>query len=62
RDDDSATTVDGVLGAGAGGRGQALIVGASAAGRAAARGLDRFLTGTSALPAPIRPTDRSLLV
>jgi len=62
RDDDYATNVDGVFVAGDAGRGQSLIVWAIAEGRSAARGVDRFLTGTSALHAPIRPTDRSLTV
>ncbi|MFE2144893.1 hypothetical protein ACFXA3_24660, partial [Streptomyces sp. NPDC059456] len=44
------------------GRGQSLIVWAIAEGRSAARGVDRFLTGSSALPYPIKPTDRSLMV
>jgi glutamate synthase (NADPH/NADH) small chain len=35
---------------------------AIAEGRSAARGVDRFLTGASELPAPIRPTDRALMV
>ncbi len=62
RDDQYATNVDGVFVAGDAGRGQSLIVWAIAEGRSAARGVDRFLTGASALPAPIRPTDRSMMV
>ncbi|MGW8995217.1 glutamate synthase subunit beta [Streptomyces zhihengii] len=62
RDADFATNVDGVFVAGDAGRGQSLIVWAIAEGRSAARGVDRFLTGASALPAPIRPTDRALTV
>jgi glutamate synthase (NADPH) small chain len=62
RDADYATNVDGVFAAGDAGRGQSLIVWAIAEGRAAARGVDRYLTGDSALPYPIRPTDRSLAV
>lgn len=50
RDDDYATNVDGVFVAGDAGRGQSLIVWAIAEGRSAARGVDRFLTGASALP------------
>ena len=38
------------------GRGQSLIVWAIAEGRAAAAGVDRYLMGHSALPAPIAPT------
>ncbi|WP_326696998.1 glutamate synthase subunit beta [Streptomyces sp. NBC_01754] len=62
RDEDYATNVEGVYVAGDAGRGQSLIVWAIAEGRSAARGVDRFLTGGSTLPAPIRPTDRSLTV
>ncbi|MEU5978942.1 glutamate synthase subunit beta [Streptomyces sp. NPDC047315] len=62
RDADFATNVDGVFVAGDAGRGQSLIVWAIAEGRSAARGVDRFLTGASDLPAPIRPTDRALTV
>ncbi len=56
RDDDFASSVPGVFVAGDMGRGQSLIVWAIAEGRAAASGADRYLMGTSALPAPIRPT------
>jgi glutamate synthase (NADPH/NADH) small chain len=62
RDADYATSVEGVFAAGDAGRGQSLIVWAIAEGRAAARGVDRYLTGDSALPYPIRPTDRALAV
>jgi glutamate synthase (NADPH/NADH) small chain len=62
RDAEFATNVPGVYVAGDAGRGQSLIVWAIAEGRSAARGVDRFLTGASDLPAPIRPTDRSLMV
>jgi glutamate synthase (NADPH/NADH) small chain len=62
RDAEYATSVPGVFVAGDAGRGQSLIVWAIAEGRAAARGVDRFLTGGSELPYPIRPTDRSLTV
>ena len=62
RDADFQTNVPGVFVAGDAGRGQSLIVWAIAEGRSAARGVDRFLTGASDLPAPIRPTDRALMV
>ncbi|MFE2428091.1 glutamate synthase subunit beta [Streptomyces sp. NPDC059373] len=62
RDKDYTTNVDGVFVAGDAGRGQSLVVWAIAEGRSAARAVDRFLTGTSTLPAPIRPTDRPLTV
>ena len=50
------TSVPGVFVAGDAGRGQSLIVWAIAEGRAAAAGVDRFLMGQTALPAPIAPT------
>jgi glutamate synthase (NADPH/NADH) small chain len=39
------------------GRGQSLIVWAIAEGRAAAASVDRYLMGSTLLPAPIAPTD-----
>ncbi|WP_030256333.1 glutamate synthase subunit beta [Streptomyces violens] len=62
RDAEFATNVPGVYVAGDAGRGQSLIVWAIAEGRSAAKGVDRFLTGASSLPAPIKPTDRALAV
>jgi glutamate synthase (NADPH/NADH) small chain len=62
RDDDYMTSVPGVFVAGDAGRGQSLIVWAIAEGRSAAAGVDRYLTGQSALPRPINPTDRPLTV
>jgi glutamate synthase (NADPH/NADH) small chain len=56
RDGSYATTVPGVFVAGDMGRGQSLIVWAIAEGRAAAAGVDRYLMGRTALPAPIKPT------
>ncbi|MEB3033636.1 glutamate synthase subunit beta [[Mycobacterium] nativiensis] len=56
RDGGYATGVPGVYVAGDMGRGQSLIVWAIAEGRAAAAGVDRYLMGTTALPAPIEPT------
>jgi glutamate synthase (NADPH/NADH) small chain len=56
RSDDFQTTVPGVFVAGDMGRGQSLIVWAIAEGRAAAAGVDRYLMGATALPAPIKPT------
>ncbi|MDP9182098.1 MAG: FAD-dependent oxidoreductase, partial [Actinomycetota bacterium] len=55
-----ATTVPGVFVAGDMGRGQSLIVWAIAEGRAAAASVDVFLSGRTALPAPIIPTARGL--
>src|SRR3954453_17308486 len=48
-------TVEGVFVAGDAGRGQSLIVWAIAEGRAAAAGVDAWLTGSTHLPAPIHP-------
>ncbi len=56
RGSDFDTSVPGVFVAGDMGRGQSLIVWAIAEGRAAAAAADRFLMGTTALPAPIKPT------
>lgn len=59
RDADFRTNVPGVYVAGDAGRGQSLIVWAIAEGRSAARGVDRFLTGTSELrPRSARRTVR----
>ena len=60
RDKSYLTSVDGVFAAGDMGRGQSLIVWAIAEGRAAAAGVDRYLTGRDVLPYPIAPTDRPL--
>ncbi|MGW5050268.1 glutamate synthase subunit beta [Actinokineospora sp. NPDC004072] len=57
---DFQTSVPGVFSAGDVGRGQSLIVWAIAEGRAAAAGVDAYLTGRHLLPRPIAPTDRPL--
>ena len=63
RDHTYMTSVPGVFVAGDAGRGQSLIVWAIAEGRAAAHGVDSWLTGApSQLPRPINPTDRPLTV
>jgi glutamate synthase (NADPH/NADH) small chain len=62
RDASYASSVDGVFVAGDCGRGQSLIVWAIAEGRAAAAGVDEYLTGSTALPSPIPPTARPLAV
>jgi glutamate synthase (NADPH) small chain len=62
RDAEFATNVPGVFVAGDAGRGQSLIVWAIAEGRSAAAAVDRYLTGETSLPSPIRPTDRPLTV
>ncbi|GAA3029159.1 glutamate synthase subunit beta [Gordonia defluvii] len=56
RDGDFSSTVPGVFVAGDAGRGQSLIVWAIAEGRSAAAAADRFLMGSTDLPAPIVPT------
>ena len=61
RDRSYMTNVDGVFSAGDMGRGQSLIVWAIAEGRAAAAGVDEFLTGRKVLPRPIEATDRPLV-
>ncbi len=62
RDLDYMSSVPGVFVAGDCGRGQSLIVWAIAEGRAAAAGVDKFLQGSTTLPAPIPPTARPLTV
>jgi glutamate synthase (NADPH/NADH) small chain len=57
---DYATNVDGVFVAGDAGRGQSLIVWAIAEGRAAAAAIDKYLEGSTDLPAPVKPHDRPL--
>jgi glutamate synthase (NADPH) small chain len=60
RDGNFMTSVEGVFTAGDMGRGQSLIVWAIAEGRAAAAGVDAYLTGRDVLPRPIAPTDRPI--
>ncbi|OLT15843.1 glutamate synthase [Serinicoccus sp. CUA-874] len=60
RDDSFATPLDGVFAAGDCGRGQSLIVWAIAEGRACAATVDRYLSGSTTLPSPIRASDRPL--
>ncbi|MFR9798645.1 glutamate synthase subunit beta [Streptomyces sp. MS06] len=62
RDSGFATNARGVFAAGDAARGQSLIVWAIAEGRAAAAAVDRYLTGSSRLPAPIGPHDRPMAV
>lgn len=57
RDDTYASSTPGVFVAGDAGRGQSLIVWGIAEGRAAAAEVDRFLTGSTRLPEPVRPRD-----
>jgi len=60
RDDGWATDVEGVFVSGDMGRGQSLIVWAIAEGRSCAAAVDRYLTGDTQLPAPLKPTDQQL--
>lgn len=62
RGHDYSTNVPGVFVCGDAGRGQSLIVWAIAEGRAAAAGVDHFLTGRTLLPTPIPPTARPLAI
>ncbi|NED98651.1 glutamate synthase subunit beta [Phytoactinopolyspora halotolerans] len=62
RDEDYRAGRDGVFVTGDAGRGQSLIVWAIAEGRAAAAAVDRYLTGTTSLPAPVAPSDRPLAI
>ncbi|HET8796027.1 MAG TPA: glutamate synthase subunit beta [Arthrobacter sp.] len=60
RDGYYMTTTDGVFAAGDAGRGQSLIVWAIAEGRACAAAVDKYLMGSTRLPAPVSPTDQSI--
>lgn len=60
RDNDYRTNQAGVFVAGDAGRGQSLIVWAIAEGRAAAAAVDRYLEGTTSLPAPVHAHERAL--
>src|SRR6478736_4076341 len=62
RDASYAASVPGVYVAGDVGRGQSLIVWAIAEGRSAAAAVDSYLTGSTTLPAPIKPHERPLVV
>ncbi len=62
RDDQYATGLPGVFVAGDAGRGQSLIVWAIAEGRACAAAVDRFLTGDTTLPFPVRPTEAPIAI
>jgi len=61
RDERWSTNMPDVFVAGDMGRGQSLIVWAIAEGRSAAAAVDRYLMGHTALPAPVRTTDRPLV-
>jgi glutamate synthase (NADPH/NADH) small chain len=62
RDPDFSCGMPGVFVAGDAGRGQSVIVWAIAEGRSVAAAVDRYLTGATTLPAPVRATDRMLAV
>jgi glutamate synthase (NADPH/NADH) small chain len=62
RGGDYMTETPGVFVAGDAGRGQSLIVWAIAEGRACAAEVDKFLMGSTILPAPVAPTDRAISV
>jgi glutamate synthase (NADPH/NADH) small chain len=62
RNRDYSTSVPGVFVAGDAGRGASLIVWAIAEGRAVAAEVDRYLEGTTLLPAPVSAFDRPLSV
>jgi glutamate synthase (NADPH/NADH) small chain len=62
RDGYYMTNTPGVFSAGDAGRGQSLIVWAIAEGRACAAAVDQWLMGSTKLPAPVAPTDRSISV
>jgi len=61
RDDSYRTNLDDVWVCGDMGRGQSLIVWAIAEGRACAAAVDEALTGATALPSPVSPTERPLV-
>ena len=60
RDDAFAAGPDGIFVVGDAGRGASLVVWAIAEGRAAAAAVDRYLMGSSMLPAPVSPGERPL--
>jgi glutamate synthase (NADPH/NADH) small chain len=62
RDENYATSSEGVFVCGDAGRGQSLIVWAIAEGRSAAAAVDAYLSGDTQLPFPIEPTARPLMV
>jgi glutamate synthase (NADPH/NADH) small chain len=62
RSRDYSTSVPGLFVAGDAGRGASLIVWAIAEGRAVAAEVDRYLEGTTLLPAPVSAFDRPLSV
>jgi glutamate synthase (NADPH/NADH) small chain len=62
RDGQYETSQPGVFVTGDAGRGQSLIVWAIAEGRATASAVDKYLEGSTSLPFPVKPTDRSISI
>jgi glutamate synthase (NADPH/NADH) small chain len=62
RNNNWATQMEDVFVAGDAGRGQSLIVWAIAEGRSAAAAIDRWLTGDTSLPSPVKSTDRPISI
>ena len=62
RNDQYATSTEGVFVCGDAGRGQSLIVWAIAEGRSAAASVDQYLTGNTQLPSAIEASARPLMV
>lgn len=62
RDETYATQAPGVFACGDVSRGASLVVWAIAEGRAVAAEVDRFLTGDTMLPAPVRPSDHGFVL
>lgn len=60
RDEQYMTSAEGVFSCGDAGRGQSLVVWAIAEGRACAAAVERHLTGATALPEPVAPSDRPI--
>ena len=60
RDENYMTNVSGIFSCGDAGRGQSLVVWAIAEGRACAAAVEKYLTGSTLLPAPVAPSDRAI--
>lgn len=61
RDDNWASSTEGVFVCGDAGRGQSLIVWAIAEGRSCAASVDQYLMGETSLPVAIKPSERPLV-
>lgn len=62
RNNDFATSQEGMFVCGDAGRGQSLVVWAISEGRSCAAAVDKFLTGNTELPAPITATQRPMML